>query len=59
MPTFLTWFLKEASVTELLIGILTLEYITGPKYLILCFPWVVVFILGIIKLSEFLRLSDI
>ena len=36
--------------------ILKLDHITGPIYLILCFPYVVVFILGIGKLPEFLRL---
>ena len=56
MSTFLTWFLKEASVTELVMRILSLESITGPRYLILCFAYVVEFILGIIKLSEFLSL---
>lgn len=34
-----------------------LDHITGPMYLILYFPRVVVFILGIIKLPEFLRLK--
>ena len=56
MSTFLTWFLKEASVTELFMCLLSLDHITGPIYLMLCFPYVVVLILGIIKLSEFLRL---
>ena len=44
MSTILTWFLKEVSVTELLMCILTLDHITGPKYLILCFPWVVTYL---------------
>ena len=56
MSTFLTWFLKEASVTELVMRILSLENITGPRYLILYFAYLVVFILGIIQLSEFLSL---
>ena len=56
MSTFLTWLLKDASVTELVMRILSLENITGPRYLILYFAYVVVFILGIIKLSEFLSL---
>ena len=37
MSTFLTWFLKEASVAELLISIFSLDHITGLIYLIL-FP---------------------
>ena len=57
MSTFLTWFLKKASVTELLMCTLSLDHITGPIYLILVFPiGGNLFILGIIKLSEFLRL---
>ena len=46
-------------VTELLIyiWILNLDHITGPISIIPCFPQVVVFILGIIKLPEFLRLK--
>ena len=47
MSIFPTWFLKE--VTELLMWILNLDYTMGPIYLILCFPYVVVLILGIIK----------
>ena len=39
MSTFLTWFFKDARVTELLMCIpLSLNHITGPIYLILCFP---------------------
>ena len=56
MSTFLTCFLNEASVTELFMCLLSLDHITGPIYLMLCFPYVLVLILGIIKLSEFLRL---
>ena len=39
MSTFLTWFLKEASVKGFLMYtcILHLDHITGPTYLILCF----------------------
>jgi len=37
MSSFLTWFLKEASVSELSMCILSLDHITGPIYLILCF----------------------
>ena len=32
--------------------ILKLDHIAGPIYLILCFPWVLVFILGIGKWPE-------
>ena len=59
MSTFLTWFFKDARVTELLMCIpLSLNHITGPIYhiLILCFPLSGSIFLGIIKMSEFLRL---
>ena len=51
---FFTWFLKE--VTELLTWILNLDHITGSIYLILCFPYVVVLILGIIKFYHGIKL---
>ena len=35
------------------IWILNLDHITGPIFILPCFPQVVVFILGIIKLPEF------
>ena len=38
MFTFLTWFLKEASVSELLMCLVSLDHITRPIHLILCLP---------------------
>ena len=46
MSSFFTWFLKEAIVSEVLMCILSLDHITGPIYLILCF-------LGIFFLGNF------
>ena len=58
MSTFLTWFFETENVTELLMSILSLDHITGPIYLYkTVFPLSgIVFILGVIKLSDFLRL---
>ena len=47
--TFLTLFLKEAIVSERLLSLLSLDHITGGIYLILCLPWLIVYILGIKK----------
>ena len=37
----------------------SLDQITGPMYPILCLPYIVVFILGTVKSSEFLRLYSV
>ena len=56
MSTFLTWFLKEASVTELVMRILKFGEYYRTKISNTVFRIRVVFILGIVKLSEFLSL---